>query len=322
MRVLFFGTPAFAAPTLARLLESSHEVVGVVTQPDRARGRGHKVTFAPVKALATERGFPVYQPATLRGEDVLATLRAFNSDIAVVAAYGKLLPQAVLDVPPHGMINVHASLLPRWRGAAPIHRAVVAGDTRTGVTIMRVVLALDAGPMLSHVEVPIGENTTSVELEATLASAGGALLVDTLDRMARGDVRETPQDEARVTYAAKLERHESAVDWSRPADVLHNQIRGLQPWPAAAVMLNGRRVILRGSVRYPAVPDAAAQPYEVAAPGTILAVQPDAIIVATGRGQVALTALQPEGRGTQSAREFANGARVAAGDRFTAVPAS
>lgn len=315
MRVLFFGTPAFAAPTLAALLASSHEVVGVVTQPDRARGRGHKVTFAPVKALAVERGLPVYQPASLRADDVLTTLAAFESDIAVVAAYGKLLPQAVLDVPRLGMINVHASLLPRWRGAAPIHRAVIAGDATTGVTIMRVVLALDAGPMLSRVEVPTGVNVTSPELEATLAAKGATLLVDTLDRMARGEITETPQDESLVTYASKLERDESRIDWSVPATTLHNQIRGLQPWPAAAAMLNGRRVILRASVHDPAAS------FPLADPGTIVTIGPDGVVVAAGSGAVTLTALQPEGRAAQSAREFANGAHVRVGDRFTMVPA-
>ena len=323
MRILYFGTPQFAAPTLAALLDSRHTVVGVVTQPDRARGRGQQVTFAPVKALAVERGLPVLQPETLKSPDVLDTLKALGADIGVVAAYGKLLPQSLLDVPPRGMVNVHASLLPRWRGAAPIHRAVQAGDAVTGVTIMRVVLALDAGPMLARVQLPIGADVRSDELEAQLASVGAALLVDTLDRIEDGTAREESQDESRVTYAARLDRRDSHIDWTRTAPEIHNLIRAMHPWPLTSVIWRGKRVILRASALSPS--PSSTSPGEQAgphvSPGTIVDIN-DALSVLTGDGVLRILEVQLEGRKAQSAREFINGARPAVGDQFEPVPVS
>ncbi len=314
MRVIFFGTPQFAAPTLAALIASRHTVAAVVTQPDRARGRGQHVTFAPVKALAIEHGLPVLQPERLKAPEVLDALAAFHADIGVVAAYGKLLPQSLLDLPTRGMVNVHASLLPRWRGAAPIHRAIQAGDARTGVTIMRVVLALDAGPMLSRVEVPIDDAVTSETLERTLADAGAALLVETLDHIEAGRAVEAPQDETLVTYAARLDRRDSQIDWTRSARDIHNQIRGLHPWPLASVMWRGKRLILRSSsVAHDAVAPASA------APGIVIDLKPDALLVATGDGVLSITEVQLEGRSRQTAREFINGARPAAGDQLASA---
>ena len=195
LKVLFLGTPQFAVPTLDAILASSHTVVGVVTQPDKPRGRGQKASDAPVKARASERGLPTLQPPTLKDPEVLDQMRALGADIGVVAAYGKILPQAVLDLPRLGMINVHASLLPRWRGAAPVHRSVIAGDGKTGVTIMRVVKALDAGAMLATVERPIGPDDTSDEVERDLGALGAALLVQTLDRLALGPIEEAVWNE-------------------------------------------------------------------------------------------------------------------------------
>jgi methionyl-tRNA formyltransferase len=334
MRVVYFGTPQFATPTLAALLRSAHTVVGVVTQPDRARGRGQHVTFAPVKQLAVAHGLTVLQPERLKTAEALDAIAALGADIGVVAAYGKLLPQALLDVPPLGMINVHASLLPRWRGAAPIHRAIQAGDSATGVTIMRVVLALDAGPMLSRVELPIDDQTSSDELETRLADAGARLLVETLDRMAIGPVAETPQDESLVTYAARLDRRDSQIDWARPARDIHNQIRAMHPWPLTSVLWRGKRLILRHSTLAPGtfVPGApstlvprALPPGTLAhgalPPGTLVSTS-DALLVATGTSPLAITAVQLEGRKPQTAREFINGARPAVGDRFEPVPLS
>ena len=335
MRVVYFGTPQFAAPSLAALLASQHTVVGVVTQPDRARGRGQHVTFGPVKQLALEHGVPVLQPERLKAEDSLAAIAALNAEIGVVAAYGKLLPQALLDLPPQGMVNVHASLLPRWRGAAPIHRAIQAGDTMTGVTIMRVVLALDAGPMLSRVELPIATDVTSDALEVSLADAGARLLIETLDRMSSGAVHEEPQDDTGVTYAAKLTRADSQVDWSRSAQQIHDQIRAMRPWPMVSVMWRGKRLILRtsapafaeASAGRPAHPrtDAPAHPESAApahprtsAPAHLVEVS-DALWISTGTDPLAITEVQLEGRRPQSAREFINGARPAVGDRFEPV---
>jgi methionyl-tRNA formyltransferase len=315
VRVILFGTPAFAVPTLAGLLASSHAVVAVVTQPDRPRGRGQRVTASPVKALAETRGIPVLQPDRLRDASVADQLGHFRADIAVVAAYGKILPQRLLDLPAHGIVNVHASLLPRWRGAAPIHRAVMAGDAETGVTIMRVVAALDAGPMLAKTIVPIGANETSAELEPRVAEAGATLLLDTLERLERGPVPEEPQDEHHVTYAARLERAESQIDWARPAREIHNRIRGLQPWPMAAAMLQGRRLLLTRAE----VADAAASAGE---PGVIVEVDGDAVVVAASPGLVRIREVKPEGRPPMPVRAFLNGRRVAAGERFEALPPS
>jgi methionyl-tRNA formyltransferase len=302
LRVVYFGTPDFAVPTLERLLASSHHVVGVVTQPDRPRGRGQKVTVSPVKRLAADHGLPVLQPTNLRTDDALAALRALQPDIGVVAAYGRLLPQAVLDLPPRGLINVHASLLPRWRGAAPIHRAVMAGDAVTGVTIMRVVLAVDAGPMLAQVDTPIVATDTSESLERRLAILGGDLLVQTLDQLAHGPLAEIPQDEAAVTYAAKLTRGESQVDWTKPAGEIERRVRGLQPWPLAVARVADRPVALleaRALAGSPAAP-----------PGTVLGQHADGWHIACGEGILAVTVVKPEGRRPMPVRDFLNGAHL------------
>ena len=312
LKVLFLGTPQFAVPTLDALLASSHTVVGVVTQPDKPRGRGQKETDAPVKARARERGLPTLQPQTLKDPAVLEQIAALGADIGVVAAFGKILSQTVLDIPRLGMINVHASLLPRWRGAAPVHRSVIAGDAVTGVTIMRVVKALDAGAMLATVERPIGPDDTSDEVERDLASLGASLLVQTLDRLALGPVEEVPQDEAGVTYAHRLTKEDGVVDWSQPAAAIHNQIRGLHPWPLAFSYVDGQRLILRRSTW-------SADPVS-AEPGTIVAAHGDELRVATGAGTLLITELQAEGRRAGRTRDFLAGRKLATGLRFTAQP--
>jgi len=310
LRVVFFGTPEFAAASFSALLSSRHPVVAVVTQPDRARGRGLHVTSSAVKAAA-DGIVPVLQPERLKDESWLQTFRNLQPDLAIVAAYGRLLPQALLDIPRLGTINVHASLLPRWRGAAPVHRAILAGDTVTGITIMRVVLALDAGPMLDRVETPIGPDETSEQLEQRLAVLGANLLVTVVDRLAAGDpVPEVPQDDRQATYAARLERTDSPIDWGRPAIDIHNQIRGLHPWPLASSTLGGRRLLLRRST----VHDDAQ--HDVL-PGSVLEAARDALVVATRPGAIRITEIQPEGRRSMSVRDFLNGTRLAAGDRFS-----
>jgi methionyl-tRNA formyltransferase len=310
MKVIFFGTPSFAAPSLAALIASRHPVVAVVTQPDRARGRGQQVTFSPVKALALDHQLPVLQPAKLDAT-AIGGIRATGAEIAVVAAYGKILPQALLDALPRGFINVHASLLPRWRGAAPIHRAILAGDAVTGVTIMRVVFALDAGAMISTVDVPIDDEVTTVALEQRLASAGADLLVRTLDDLERGVTHEVPQDEALVTYAKKIERADGLIDWSRSARDIHNQIRGLHPWPLASTTFREKRVILRGS-------RVSAEAGAGQTPGTIVEAAGDMLRVRAGTGELSITSLQFEGGRPMTPREFINGTRPRpdAGDRF------
>lgn len=313
MRVIFFGTPEFAVPALAALF-SAHEVVAVVTRPDRPSGRGHKVTASPVKAAAEAHGTRVVQPARLGDTEWLRDVAAMRADIAVVAAYGRLLPQALLDVPRLGFINVHASLLPRWRGAAPIHRAVLAGDAVTGVTIMRVVLALDAGPMLATASTPIGPTETSAALESRLATIGAELLIATLARMEAGPITEEPQDESRVTYAAKLERHESRIDWAQPAAAIDRQIRGLQPWPLAAALIGGKRVAFLKAT----VIDSPSQ----AAPATVIEAGPSGLVVACAPGAVRITDVLPEGRRPMTSAAFLNGTPVAVGTALgpVAVP--
>lgn len=312
LKVVFFGTPQFAVPTLDAILDSSHRVVGVVTQPDRPRGRGQKETDAPVKARAKAAGLPLLQPATLKDPAVVERLAALGADIGVVAAYGKILTEAVLAVPPLGMVNVHASLLPKYRGAAPVHRAVMAGETHTGVTIMRVVKALDAGAMLAVVEQPIGTDDTSDRVELALAQSGARLLVDTLDRLAAGPIEEVPQDDARATYAHRLSKDDGIVDWTRSAVSIHDQIRGLYPWPHAFSFVDGKRLIL---LRSSVLAETA-----TALPGTIVMAHGDDLRVATGDGILCLTEVQAEGRRPGRTREFLAGHRLTAGARFTATP--
>jgi len=309
VRILFFGTPAFAVPSLRALAQSPHQVVAVVTQPDRPRGRGHKLVPSEVKAAAAELGLEVWQPQRLRTAEFENQVRAASADLGVVAAYGRILSASLLALPRLGMINVHASLLPRWRGAAPVHRAVIAGDAETGITIMQVVESLDAGPMLSRLPTPIEPYETSGVLETRLAGLGADLLLETVNAIARGPVTATNQDERAVTYAPKLERHESSLDWHQPAPAVHNLIRGLQPWPVAASVLHGRRVMLRRS--QPVSGEAHA-----AAPGTILRVEADALVVATSPGVIRLLDLQPEGRSALTIRDYLNGRPVEPGDRF------
>lgn len=313
LRLVFFGTPAFAVPTLERLVASTHEVVGVVTQPDRPRGRGQHVQPEAVKQAALEHHLQIFQPEKMRDPAWMRAFESLRPDLGVVAAYGRILPQALLDVPRLGMINVHASLLPRWRGAAPIHRAVMAGDRVTGVTIMRVVLALDSGPMLAKAETDIAPAETSGELEVRLATLGANLAGATVDRLAAGSVDEEPQDETRVTYAERLSRRDSMIDWAQPAEVIHNQIRGVQPWPLAGVLMKGRRVMFLQSA-------VAAGSEAGAAPGTVVAVRPESFVVAAQPGLVEILALQEAGRAPMTVRAFLNGRRVSVGETLTPLP--
>jgi methionyl-tRNA formyltransferase len=304
LRVAFFGTPGFAVPTLERLANSRHQVVGVITQPDKPRGRGQKISEGPVKSLATSLRVPVLQPAKLARDQFESQFATLNADIGVVAAYGKILPDWLLAAPAFGLINVHASLLPRYRGASPVHRAVINGDSDTGVTIMRVVKALDAGPMLASAIVPIGGDDTTTVVESMLAIRGAELLVHTLDAIEAGTARDTPQDESQVTYAPKLAKIEGLVDWSLPGARIHNLIRGLWPWPHAYSYLGQARYILHRS-------RLSDRPTHNAAPGTIIQASTiEGLHVACGGGSaIELVDLQLEGKRVMGARE-AMAARV------------
>ncbi len=309
MRIVFFGTPQFAVPTLTALLASAHPVVAVVTQPDKPRGRGQKVSEAPVKALANERGIPVLQPARLT-RDLEAEFGALGAELGVVAAYGKILPDWLLATPRFGMINVHASLLPRYRGAAPVHRAVMSGDTKTGVTIMRVVKALDAGPMMARVERPIGITESSDVIERDLAEMGARLLVKVVDDLAAGRATEEPQNDAEATYAPRLTKDEGLLDFTTPAMTVHNRIRGLRPWPTAFTFFGGQRLVIH-QARVSERPGGGAEP------GTCVAAGADGITIVCGDGHaVDVLRLQPEGRRAMAAREYLAGHGLLAGQRF------
>ncbi|MEX2273479.1 MAG: methionyl-tRNA formyltransferase [Vicinamibacterales bacterium] len=303
IRVLMLGTPAFALPTFEALIASRHQVVGLVCQPDRPRGRGQKVAAPETKRVAEAHRIPVFQPVRLKDPALMEALGALGADIGVVAAYGRILPDALIALPPRGMINVHASLLPRYRGAAPIQRAIIAGDDVTGVTIMRVVRELDAGPMLAAAPTPIAADMTSVELERALAASGAGLLVHTLGRLADGEaVLEIPQDDRLATHAPKIDRADGLIDWSKPAAAIHNLVRGLHPWPHAFTFLGAARLILHRT--------AVAGPWRLprpAAPGTILNVAADDFIVATGDGQLRLIDIQPEGKRVMSIADWMAG---------------
>ncbi len=309
LRIVFFGTPGFATPTLERLLASRHAVCGVVTQPDRARGRGQRLTEAPVKALAVQHDLPIIQPVRLRDPAVAAAIGSWAPDLGVVAAYGNLIPGELLSVPRFGMINVHASLLPKYRGAAPVHRAVINGDIETGVTIMRVAKILDAGAMFARLIRPIGPNDTTDEVERDLAQMGATLLVTVVDQIAAGTSQEEPQDDSLSTYAPRLTKKEGLIDWSLPSQDIHNRVRGLHPWPHAYSYLDGERVIvLRTHIMHePTNADS----------GTVIEASGDILHVTAGdqRG-VAIDELQAEGRRPMRTREFLAGRPINPGQRF------
>jgi methionyl-tRNA formyltransferase len=309
LRIVFFGTPEFAVPTLNALLASQHAVVGVVTQPDRPRGRGQRLHPSPVKEVADAHDLVLLQPERLRNEAFLNTLRDLNADLGVVAAYGRILTDAVLQIPRLGLINLHASLLPKYRGAAPIHRAVLAGDSETGITIMRVVKALDAGPMLSSVARAIGPEETSVDVELDLARLGAQALVNAVDALSAGTATETPQDESAATYARKLQKDEGIIRWSDSAQAIHNQIRGLHPWPHAYSELEGVRYLLLESRVDP-------RP-SMDEPGTIVEAAGDNLRVQTGKGVLSIVRLQLEGRRAVNTREFLAGHHLGPGAKFT-----
>lgn len=315
LEIVFFGTPEFAVPTLRHLAGSRHRLAGVVTQPDRARGRGQRVSDLAIKRVARELNIPILQPERLKDERFREAFAALRADLAVVAAYGRILPEDLLQSVPRGFINVHASLLPRYRGAAPIHRAILAGETETGVTIMRVVRELDAGPILASRRHAIGPDDTSDAVERALAALGAGLLVEVVDDLAAGRVTEHPQDPTQATYAPRLTKDDGIIDWSKPAAVIHNQVRGLHPWPHAFTGLGGARlVILRTSIG----------PVASGAPGgSIVAATGDTFRVAAGDGRtIDLLLVQPEGRRAMTAREFLSGHRVVPGTRFEQPPAS
>lgn len=298
MRVIFAGTPDFAVPTLQTLVENGHEVVAVYTQPDRPAGRGRKLQPSPVKQCALLQGLPVAQPATLIKQ--ADTLAGYQADVMVVVAYGLILPTDILALPRLGCLNVHASLLPRWRGAAPIQRAIAAGDEHTGVTIMQMDAGLDTGDMLLQVTTAISDQDTGGSLHDRLAILGAQALIDTLARVEAGDITPTPQDNGTAVYAHKLAKHEGNIDWQQSATTLARQIRAFEPWPGSRCQWKGESLRVR---------QAHAEAAEVSdtAPGTVLTANENGIAVATANGKLVFTQIQLAGGKPLTAREFLNG---------------
>jgi methionyl-tRNA formyltransferase len=318
LRIVFFGTPAFAVPSLDAVISSAHDVVAVVSQPDRPKGRGQQLQETPTKQLARSHGIPVLQPVKIREEAFLQQIRDLRPDLGVVVAFGRILSDALLAIPRLGMINVHASVLPAYRGAAPIQRAVMAGDAETGVTIMRVESELDAGAMFAVATAPIPPDATSGDMEAVLAPLGARLLIPVIDDLAVGRAVETPQDHSKATFAPKITKEEGTIDWSLPAGVIHNRVRGLQPWPLASTHLSATRIVIRRTIP-PGVSPAASESGQFAdlAPGSLARAAGDEIVVACGGGTLLqILELQPEGRRTMTAREFLAGRGSLEGARF------
>lgn len=304
MKVVFMGTPDFAAASLRRLVADGHEVCGVFTQPDKPRNRGMKLMFSPVKEYALSENLPVYQPERMRDTEAIALLRALAPELAVVAAYGQLLPEDVLAVPAYGCINVHASLLPKYRGAAPINWAILNGDAETGVTIMHMAKKLDAGDIISMRKTAIAPDEDAAALYARLAELGAGLLSETLPAILDGSAARTPQDDSLATYAPMLSRELSPVDWHKPARVIVDQVRGLVPWPCASAALGGGTAKLWRAELGGSTADA---------PGTMRAGK-CGVEAACGDGnRVVITELQVEGGKRMAASAWLNGRRAAAG---------
>jgi methionyl-tRNA formyltransferase len=314
LRIIFAGTPEFAAQHLQALIDSPHQVVAVYSQPDRPAGRGRKLTASPVKALALEHGIAVQQPLSLKDQHAQQALASYNADIMVVVAYGLLLPQVVLDMPRLGCINVHGSLLPRWRGAAPIQRAILAGDADSGVTIMQMEAGLDTGPMLLKVETPITATDTSASLYDKLAAQGSLSLIDALDALGTTGLTAQIQDQSQANYAAKLVKAEGAIDWQQSASQISLQIRGLNPWPVAYSDFQQQRlrIWLAQAIEIPTDQPA----------GTLLALDKTGLEVACGQGRVKITQLQWPGGKVLSNSELMNlKQKMPLGAAFVSEPA-
>lgn len=310
MKILFAGTPDFAAMHLKALLDSEHEVVAVYTQPDRPKGRGRKLSFSPVKALVSDSDIPIKQPKTLRDESAQQELKAFNADVMIVVAYGLILPQAVLSAPKYGCLNVHASLLPRWRGAAPIQHAILAGDQTTGVTIMQMDEGLDTGDMLLKTHCAIESNDTGSSLHDKLAAQGPGALLKALELLAQDQLTPEKQADELSTYASKLSKAQAQIDWTQTAEEIDRKIRAFNSWPVAFLAYQGE--IIR-------VWEAKLSTKQAESlPGQVVAIEKEAVYVATGQGVLALTQLQFPGKKALSVGDLINGKQLSfeVGSRF------
>ena len=311
MRIVFAGTPEFAAQALAAILAAGQSVPLVLTQPDRPSGRGMALKASPVKQLALKHGLQVHQPASLKSAESRQPIIDASPDVMVVAAYGLILPQTALDIPRLGCINIHASLLPRWRGAAPIQRAVLAGDAETGVTLMRMEAGLDTGPMLLKGRLPITDADCAATLHAKLAALGARLMVEALPRLARGELPGEPQPAEGVTYAAKLEKSEAALDWRQTAVALSRAVRAFDPFPGTVARIEGQTIKVWRAEPAPGAGE----------PGTVLAANVDGILVACGEGALRLVELQKSGGKRLQAADFLHGFALKPGQRFSLAAA-
>ena len=306
MRIVFMGTPEFAVPSLKALVETGHDVCGVFTQPDKPKNRGMKLQASPVKEYALSIGLPVFQPMKMRDGEALAILRELNPDDITVAAYGKILPVDILELPPLGCINVHSSLLPKYRGAAPINWAILNGEKETGVTIQRMAEGIDTGDILAQAKTPIDVNENAAQLFARLAQMGAELLVETVRKLETGSAVATPQDESLASYAPMLSKELSPMDWDKTARQLHDQVRGLYPWPSAAAVLDGVRYKITRTSLLDAETDQQ--------PGTVLQADKKGLRVACGDGRVLeILELQPDGKKAMAAAAFLMGHPIQTG---------
>ncbi|MBF0368501.1 MAG: methionyl-tRNA formyltransferase [Magnetococcales bacterium] len=311
-RIVFMGTPDFAVPSLKALINSTDEVVGIFTQPDKPVGRGMKMRGPAVKQAVEGLDIPVFQPKKLREPEAVAQLKALKPDLVVVVAYGQILSQEVLDLPPNGCVNVHASLLPRWRGAAPLHRALLAGDPESGITIMQMDAGLDTGPILSMESLPIHNQMTGGELHDQLANLGGALLLKTLPGLKSGTVKPQIQPEEGVTYAKKLQKVDGLIPWDAPATTISRQILALNPFPGAYTSLEGQNLKIFYCESVKKDEDIALK----GAPGEVVRVEDDGLVVACGEGHLRITELQSPGKRRMAASQWLRGHRIKTGSRL------
>ena len=319
MRIIFMGTPDFAVPSLRALLRSGYEVVGIVTQPDRPKGRGQKLGFSPVKQLAQNHGLPILQPEKIKSPELLQTLASWRPDMIAVSAFGRILPKNILELPPGGCVNVHGSLLPQYRGAAPIQWSLINGDVETGITTMLMDEDMDTGPMLLQETVTIEPDDTATELGNRLAKVGGELLVETLKGLENKTVAPQEQDHIKATYAPSLTKKVGLIDWAQSAEHIANRIRGLSPWPGCYTFLQDQRLVI-----WKTVVETQTQRELLSAhnPGTIISIDKKSFEVATGSGILQVTEVQPADKKRMTVKQFLQGRDLVIGQAFTSNPLS
>ncbi len=308
MKIVFMGTPDFAGEVLISLLKSEHEVLGVFTQPDKPKGRGKKMMFPPVKEIALEAKIPVFQPTRIRDEEVLKTLKEIGPDVIIVAAYGRILPKEILELPPYGCINIHASILPKYRGAAPIHWAIIKGEEETGISIMQMDEGMDTGDILMTEKIKIHEDSDTGELFQRLASLGGKMIIDTLEKLKDNKIVPKKQNETDASYSPILTKEDELLDWNMPAKDIYNKIRGMNPWPGVYTYFRGQRLKIQKSVLVEEEKDTGLET------GEIISFSSQGILVSANPGIIGLEIVQPAGKKQLSFNDFINGYKINPGE--------